>query len=81
MAVGNKSFPKGADGNELVKLGVIMKNELGVDMDANVLALAMCSPKVRYGEEPSNSEQALFANHATLEVLSQLSRSRKLKCF
>lgn len=79
LALGNKPFPKGNDGHDLVKLGVIIKNELGVGIDANVLALAMCSPKVRYGEEPSNSEQALFANHATLEVLSQLSKSKAIE--
>jgi len=79
LALGNKSFSKGADGHDIVKLGVNMKNELGVDINPNVLALAMCSPKVRYGEEPSNSDQALLANHATLEVLSQLSKSKQIK--
>lgn len=79
LALKNIPFPKGVDGHDLVKLGEIIKKGLGVDLNAVALAIAKCSSNVRYGEEPSNLEQTLAANHAVLEVLNQLSKSNEVE--
>lgn len=72
-------YPRGSDGHDLVKLGELIKTKLNIDIDTSILAIAKCSPKVRYGEEASNLEQTLVANYAVLELLDQLSKSLEVE--
>lgn len=79
MTIGGTEFPKGgANGHNLKHLGELLKTEHGISVSTAVLDLASCSPKARYGEEPSTEAQALLANHAVLAVLEQLRSSSKI---
>lgn len=69
-------FPTGGSkGHDLLHLGKVLEQEHGICIAPAVLSPADCSPKVRYGEEPSIEAQAIGANHAVLGVLEQLRKS------
>lgn len=73
-------FPTGGpNGHNLKHLGEILEKEHGVAIAPVVLSLASCSPKVRYGEEPSTEQEALRANHAVLVALEALKRNPKTR--
>lgn len=79
LSIGGTEFPRGgANGHNLKHLGELLQSEHGISLSAAVLDLASCSPKARYGEEPSTEAQALLANHAVLAVLEQLRSSSKI---
>lgn len=66
-------FPTGgANGHNLKHLAGLLAQHHGITISAALLELASCSPKIRYGDEPSSDEQALIANHAVIEILDQL---------
>lgn len=67
----------GPNGHNLIHVGRLLDQHHGITINPALLALATCSPKVRYGEEPSTEEQALQANHAVLGMLEQLRRSTR----
>lgn len=47
--------------------------ELGVEVDIDTLVSAIqCDPKIRYGEEPCDREQALAAHQASLQLVNVL---------
>jgi len=79
LSIGGTEFPRGgANGHNLTHLGELLKAEHGIFVSTAVLDLASCSPRARYGEEPSTEAQALLANHAVLAVLEQLRSSSKI---
>ncbi len=66
-------FPTGGpNGHNLKHLAGLLAQHHGITISTALLELASCSPKIRYGEEPSSDEQALIANHAVIEILDQL---------
>lgn len=66
-------FPTGGpNGHNLKHLAGLLAQHHSISVSSALLDLASCSPKIRYGEEPSTDEQALLANHAVLEILNQL---------
>ena len=80
----SRGFPKGwltdfakggKNGHSLEHAAQLLKAKHGVVLSSAVLALAECSPAVRYGEVVSTEAQALAANHAVLGVLDKLRRS------
>jgi HEPN domain-containing protein len=69
-------FPTGGpNGHNLKHLAGLLAQHHGITISDALLELASCSPKIRYGEEPSSDEQALIANHAVIEILDQLRQS------
>lgn len=77
LSIGKTEYPKGGkNGHSLEHASQLLKNHHGITLSSAVLALAECSPAVRYGEEASSEEQALRANHAVLAVLDELRRSK-----
>ena len=78
LQVAGMPFPSGGpNGHNLRHIGGLLAAETGIDVSSVLLELAACSPKVRYGDEPSTESQALQANHAVLGVLDQLRVSSK----
>lgn len=76
LDVAGTGYPKtGSRGHDLKRLCEILEKNHAVRLLPDLIALAACSPSVRYGEEASTQEQALFANHAVLGVLEQLRKS------
>lgn len=72
LRLGSTPFPTGgAYGHNLMHLGGLFE-PLGIHIPPPLLSLAACSPRVRYGEEPSTEQQAIAANHAVLGVLEAL---------
>jgi HEPN domain-containing protein len=65
-------FPTGGpNGHNLLHLGELFQKQ-GIRLVPALLSLASCSPKVRYGEEPSTEQQAIGANHAVLGIIEEL---------
>jgi hypothetical protein len=76
LTIGKTDFAKGGkNGHNLEHAAQLLKDKHGVVLSSAVLALAECSPAVRYGEVASTETQALAANHAVLGVLDELRRS------
>ncbi|MFM0441686.1 hypothetical protein PQQ84_35275 [Paraburkholderia strydomiana] len=76
LKIGRTAFPSGGkNGHSLAHVAQLLEDNHGVSLNSAMLALAECSPAVRYGEQPSTEAQALAANHAVLGVLYQLCRS------
>lgn len=70
------AYPTGGpNGHNLVHLAGLLNTQHGVVFDAGLISAAMCSPGVRYNEEPSRESQALTANHAVLDILAALRAS------
>ena len=69
-------FPTGgANGHNLTHLAGLLEQKHGIALSSALLDSASCSPKIRYGEEPSSESQALIANHAVIEILGQLRKN------
>ena len=69
-------FPTGGSiGHNLKHLAGLLEQKHGITVSLGLLDLAACSPKIRYGEEPSSDQQALLANHAVIDILDQLRKS------
>jgi hypothetical protein len=65
-------FPTGGqNGHNLLHIGGLFEKQ-GIHIAPSLLSLATCSPRVRYGEEPSTEQEAIGANHAVLGVLQVL---------
>lgn len=80
LTIGKTAFPTGGkNGHSLAYSAQLLKENHGVSLNSSILALAECSPAVRYGETPSSEGQALTANHAVLTVLYQLSQSNSVQ--
>lgn len=76
LAIGKTDYAKGGkNGHNLEHAAQLLKDKHGIALNSAVLALAECSPAVRYGEVDSTEAQALAANHAVLGVLDELRRS------
>lgn len=76
LAIGGTAYPAGGPkGHSLEHAAKLLRDNHGVALSAPVLALAECSPAVRYGEVESTEAQALAANHAVLGILDELRRS------
>lgn len=76
LTIAGTSFPTGGpNGHNLEHIAGILLQHQGIAVNPGLLKLAACSPKVRYGEEPSSEAQALQANNAVLGVLEQLRKS------
>lgn len=76
LAIGQTDYARGGrNGHNLEHAAQLLKSNHGIALSSAVLALAECSPAVRYGEVASTEAQALAANHAVLSVLDQLRRS------
>lgn len=79
LEVAGITFPSGGpNGHNLKHIGGLLAAGSGIEVPSVLLELAACSPKVRYGEEPSTEAQALHANHAVLGVLDQLRVNSKV---
>lgn len=65
----------GGKGHNLVHLAGLLTEHLSVLVSSKAVAAAQCSPDVRYGKVKSTQLEALIANHAVLEILTQLSSS------
>jgi HEPN domain-containing protein len=73
LTLAGTPFPTGGpNGHNLKHLGEIFQQKHGITISPELLLLATCSPKIRYGEEFSSEQQAIGANHAVLGVLDQL---------
>ncbi len=80
LTIGKTAFPTGGkNGPSLAHEAHLLKDSHGISLNSGVLALAECSPAVRYGETPSTEGQALTANHAVLTILNQLSQSESVR--
>lgn len=80
LTIGKTAFPTGGkNGHSLTHSAQLLKDNHGISLNSGVLALAECSPAVRYGEMPSSEGQALTANHAVLTVLDELRRSQRVQ--
>lgn len=80
LAIGSTTFPTGgANGHNLAHIAKLLDTHHGISLDATLLDLVACSPKVRYAEEPSTESQALAANHAVLGILEQLRESPRIE--
>lgn len=80
LTIGKTAFPTGGkNGHSLAHAAQLLKDNHGISLNSGVLALAECSPAVRYGGTPSSEGQALTANHVVLTVLNQLSRSDSVR--
>ncbi len=78
LAIGGTAFPtRGPQAHDLNHLASLLSDAHGARIESSPLTAAACSPKVRYGEEPSTQAQALTANHAVLNVLHNLRTSSK----
>jgi hypothetical protein len=76
LAIAGISFPtSGPKGHDLVHLAKLLEQGASIALDHSDLRAASCSPRVRYGEEPSTEAHALEANHAVLRVLLQLAEA------
>lgn len=62
----------GPNGHNLNHVSQLLEQHHRITINPALLVLAACSPKVRYGEEPSTEKQALQANHAVLGMFEQL---------
>lgn len=79
LSAAGKSYPtSGPNGHNLKHLAGLMKVAFGVEFEEAVLQAAGCSAGVRYGEEPSDLETALLANHAVLKVFRTLADSESI---
>ncbi|MGO9995822.1 MAG: HEPN domain-containing protein [Steroidobacteraceae bacterium] len=73
LAIGGIAFPTGGSrGHDLLHLAQLLEQGASIAIDSSDLTAASCSPRVRYGEEPSTDTQALNANHAVLRILEQM---------
>lgn len=73
LAIAGLAFPTGGPkGHDLLHLAELLERGASIAIDSSDLTAATCSPRVRYGEEPSTEIQALNANHSVLWVLQQL---------
>lgn len=80
LSIGKTAFPTGGkNGHSLAYSAQLLKDNHGISLNSGIVALAECSPAVRYGEIPSSEGQALTANHAVLAVLYQLSQSNSVQ--
>ena len=76
LTIAGTGFPTGgANGHNLEHIAGILSQRHGIPVNAALLRLAACPPKVRYGDEATSEMQALHTNHAVLGVLEQLRRS------
>lgn len=76
LTIGKTEYAKGGkNGHNLEHAAQLLKDKHGIALNTALLALAECSPAVRYGEVASTEAQALVANHAVLGVLDELRRS------
>ena len=66
----------GAKGHDIVHLGSLVKEKLGIDLPKPDLSLIYCSPAIRYGQEKSTPEQALAAHEALVRTLHNLAKAR-----
>lgn len=79
LTIAGITFPtRGPKGHDLMHLAEVFEQGTSIIVAHSDLRLAGCSAGVRYGEEPSNQEQALEANHAVLRVLSQLAENSRM---
>lgn len=73
LAIAGLAFPTGGPkGHDLLHLAELLERGASIAIDSSDLTAASCSPRVRYGEEPSTETQALNANHAVLRILQQM---------
>jgi HEPN domain-containing protein len=73
LSIAGIAFPTGGPrGHDLVHLAELLERSASITINSSDLMAASCSPRVRYGEEPSTETQALNANHAVLRILLQL---------
>lgn len=73
LAIAGLAFPTGGPkGHDLLHLAELLEQGASIAVDGSDLTAASCSPRVRYGEDPSTESQALNANHAVLRILLQL---------
>lgn len=76
LNIAGTTFPTGGPkGHDLIYLGELLDEKHGITLLPDTLTLAVCTSKVRYGEESSSEDQAMGANHALLNVLEQLRTS------
>jgi HEPN domain-containing protein len=76
LTIAGTAFPtRGPNGHNLEHLGTLLHDNYGIHIISETLILASCSPKARYGDELSNQEQAINANHAVLAVFDQLRKN------
>lgn len=74
LAQAGNSYPTGGkNGHSIVHLGVLLRSNMGIDLDPGDLDLIECSPAVRYGEEATTRDRALAAHYALLRMLASLS--------
>lgn len=80
LTLAGTPFPTGgAQGHDLDHLASLLASNHDLTIESSLLALAACSPKVRYNEVPSTSAQAIGANHAVLAVFDQLRSNQRTK--
>lgn len=73
LSIAGTPFPTGGPkGHDLKGIADLLEVHHGIALNSTLLAMGECSPRVRYGEEPSTEEQALVSNHAVLAMLDQL---------
>lgn len=67
---------KGGRGHDLVHLGNLVKEKLGITLAAQLLTTIKCAAAVRYGETPSSRDEALAAHDALVRVLLLLAAAK-----
>jgi len=72
LELSGTEFPRGTSGHDLLLLGEILAKTLNIALEPELLKEAMCSARVRYGEEPSTETEAYRTNHAALRILDKL---------
>lgn len=71
LALAGTNYPTGGRrGHDLIYLGDLLDKNHGIRIQHSHLMSAGCSPRLRYGEEPSSEAQAMTANHAVLMVFN-----------
>ncbi len=65
----------GAQGHDIQHLGSLTKEKLGIELPAAELAMAYCSPAVRYGQDKNTIERALAAHNALVQLLNVLAKA------
>lgn len=79
LTLAGTNFPtSGQRGHNLKHLGNLLEQDHGIRIQPSYLNFAECSPKVRYGEEPSSDGQAMTANHAFLKVVNDIRTSLQI---
>lgn len=79
LFIAGTDFPRGSNGHDLRRLGDLLAQQHEIRIEPALLNATACSPRVRYGEEPSTEADAYIANHGALGVLEQLRTNRNVE--